>query len=205
MRRTGAGGSVFAAIVIAAALGGVARANPSTQDPSKVPAGVYVLDKRHASLTARIAHMGGFSRFTLRFNGLDGGFTYDPANWQATKVSVTVDPKSVDTGNPPFDKQIAGYFEADKYPTITFVSTAVAGGPDGRGTLSGDLTFHGVTKPVTLDVTFNGVGHGITPLGTRMGFSGQGRIKRSDFGVSNMSQYAGDDIDLLLEVEFEKK
>ena len=135
MRRTGAGGSVFAAIVIAAALGGVARANPSTQDPSKVPAGVYVLDKRHASLTARIAHMGGFSRFTLRFNGLDGGFTYDPANWQATKVSVTVDPKSIDTGNPPFDKQIAGYFEADKFPAISFSSTAITDGGDGKGTL----------------------------------------------------------------------
>ncbi len=204
MSRTVAGMFAFAAIFAATALGGAARANPTTQDPAKVPAGVYVLDRHHASLTARIAHMGGFSRFTLRFNGLDGAFTYDPANWQATKVTVTVDPRSVDTGNPPFDKQIAGYFQADKYPTITFVSTALAGGPDGKGTLTGDLTFHGVTKSVTLDVTFNGVGHGITPLGTRMGFSGQGRIKRSDFGVTNVSQYAGDDIDLTLEVEFEK-
>ena len=204
MSRTVAGMFAFAAIFAATALGGAARANPTTQDPAKVPAGVYVLDTHHASLTARIAHMGGFSRFTLRFNGLDGGFTYDPANWQATKVTVTVDPRSIDTGNPPFDKQIAGYFQADKYPTITFVSTALAGGPDGKGTLTGDLTFHGVTRPVTLDVTFNGVGHGITPLGTRMGFSGQGRIKRSDFGVTNVSQYAGDDIDLTLEVEFEK-
>ena len=142
-----------------------------------------MLDKRHASLTVKIVHMG-FSHYTLRFDGLDGGFTYDPANWQATKVTFTVDPKSVDTNDPAFNKQIAGYFEADKYPAITFVSTGLQGGADGKGTLTGDLTFHGVTKPVTLDVTFDGAGHGITPLGTRLGFSGSAQIKRSDFGVS---------------------
>ena len=149
--------------------------------------------------------MGGFSHFTMRFDSLGGAFTYDPANWQATSVAVTVDPKSIDTGNASFDKQIAGYFDADKYPTITFTSTGLTPGADGKGTLTGDLTFHGVTKPVTLDVTFNGVGHGITPIGTRLGFSGSARIKRSDFGVSNMLQYASDEVDVIFEVEFEKK
>jgi len=62
-----------------------------------------------------------------------------------------------------------------------------------------------VTKPVTLDVTFNGSGPGMLGAGTRMGFSGAGRIKRSDFGVSNAKQFAGDDIDLSFEIEFVKK
>jgi polyisoprenoid-binding protein YceI len=194
------------ALALMVGLGGAAFANPSTQDPAKVPAGSYVLDKKHASLTAKIVHMG-FSHYTLRFNGLDGDFTYDPANWQATKVNFTVDPKSVDTNDPAFNKQIAGYFEADKYPSITFVSTAVQGGADGKGTVTGDLTFHGVTKPVTLDVTFDGAGHGITPLGTRLGFSGSTQIKRSDFGLTNfvLNQYTSDEVDLIFEVEFEKK
>jgi polyisoprenoid-binding protein YceI len=183
-----------------------ALANPSTTDPAKVPAGAYVLDKKHASLTVKIVHMG-FSHYTARFDGLDGGFTYDPANWQATKVTFTVDPKSIDTHDPAFDKQIAGYFEADKFPAITFVSTGPQGGADGKGTLTGDLTFHGVTKPVTLDVTFDGAGHGITPLGTRLGFSGSTQIKRSDFGVSNMilNQFTSDEVDVIFELEFEKK
>jgi polyisoprenoid-binding protein YceI len=195
-----------AALTLAFCLAGPALANPTTQDPAKAPAGTYVLDKRHASLTAKTLHMG-FSHYTLRFDGLDGGFTYDPANWQATKVTINVDPKSVDTNDPAFNKQIAGYFDADKYPTITFVSTSLQGGEDGKGTLTGDLTFHGVTKPVTLDVTFQGVGHGITPLSTRMGFSGTTRINRSDFGVNNMflNQFTTNDIDLAFEVEFEKK
>jgi len=195
-----------AVLALTLLLGGPALANPSTTDPAKVPAGTYVLDKKHASLTARIVHMG-FSHYTLRFDGLDGSFTYDPANWQATKVTFTVDPKSVDTNDAAFNKQIAGYFEADKFPAITFISTAVEGGADGKGTVTGDLTFHGVTKPVTLDVTFDGAGHGITPIGTRLGFSGSTRIKRSDFGVSNfaLNQFTSDEVDLTFEVEFEKK
>ena len=195
------------ALALGAAAATSALANPTTQDPAKVPAGQYVLDKKHASLVAKIAHMGGFSRYTLRFDGLDGGFAYDPANWQATKVTITVDPKSIDTNDAAFNRQIAGYFEADKFPTITFVATGVQGGEGGKGQVNGDLTFHGVTKPVTLDVAFNGVGHGISPLGTRLGFSGETHIKRSDFGVDNMilREFTSDDIDLIFEVEFEKK
>ncbi|HEY3948418.1 YceI family protein [Phenylobacterium sp.] len=182
------------------------RAAPTTTDPTKVPAGTYVLDKKHASLTIKIVHMG-FSHYTLRFDGLDGNFTYDPANWQQTKATITVDPKSIDTHDPAFDKQITGYFEPDKYPTITFVTTGIQGGADGKGTMTGDLTFHGVTKPVTLDVTFDGAGHGVTPVGTRLGFSGSTQIKRSDFGLSNfvLNQFTSDEVDVIFEVEFEKK
>ncbi|MFL5297356.1 MAG: YceI family protein [Phenylobacterium sp.] len=194
-------------LALAPALAGPALANPTNQDPAKVPAGQYALDKRHASLVVKIAHMGGFSRYTLRFDALDGGFTYDPANWQATKVTFTVDPKSVDTNDPAFNKQIAGYFETDKFPAISFASTAVQGGQDGKGQISGDLTLHGVTKPVTLDVTFNGSGHGISPIGTRLGFSGSAQIKRSDFGVDNviLRQFTSDEVEVLFELEFEKK
>jgi polyisoprenoid-binding protein YceI len=197
--------TVAAALALSVGVAGSALANPSTQDPAKVPAGTYVLDKRHASLTVKIVHMG-FSHYTLRFNGLDGGFTYDPANWQATKVGFTVDPKSVDTNDPAFNKQIEGYFDADKYPTISFTSTGIQG-QDGKGTMTGDLTFHGVTKPVTLDVTFAGAGHGVIPLGTRLGFSGQTQIKRSDFGLNSaiLNQFTSDDVDVIFEVEFEKK
>jgi polyisoprenoid-binding protein YceI len=162
-----------------------AFATPTSNDPSKAPAGNYELDPRHAGLVVKIAHLGGFSRFTMRFNALTGGFTYDPANWQATKVTVSIDPKSIDT----------------EIPTVTTSAT----GSEGKGTVTGDLTFHGVTKPVTLDVTFNGSGPGMLGAGTRMGFSGTGRIKRSDFGVNNEKQFAGDDIDLSFEIEFVKK
>lgn len=197
--------TIAAAVALSLALAGTGLANPQTRDPAKVPAGSYVLDKRHASLVARIPHLGGFSRYTLRFTGLDGSFTYDPANWQATKVTFTVDPRSVDTGDAKFNGDIAGYLGAAKYPQIIFTSTAINAGSDGQGTVTGDLNFHGVTKPVTLTATFNGVGPGLMGAGTRMGFSGTTRIKRSDFGATAVSQWAGDDVDLEFEIEFTRK
>lgn len=203
LRRLMTGG--LAAATLTLVLAAPALAEPTNRDPAKAPAGTYELDPRHAGLVVKIAHLGGFSRYTMRFNALTGGFTYDPANWQATKVTITIDPKSIDSEDMNFNKEIAGFFEPAKYPAITFVSTAVTADADGRGTVTGDLTFHGVTKPVTLDAVFNGSGPGMMGAGTRVGFSGTGRIKRSDFGVNNAKQFAGDDIDLSFEVEFVKK
>ena len=192
------------AMALGLALAAPAGAEPTSNDPAKAPAGVYALDARHAGLVVKIAHLGGFSRYTMRFNALSGGFSYDPANWQATKVTISIDPNSIDSEIPSFNKEIGGFFEPAKYPAILFVSTSAAGS-GGKGTVTGDLTFHGVTKPVTLDVTFNGVGPGMLGAGTRMGFTGTGHIKRSDFGVNNVRQFAGDDIDLSFEIEFVKK
>lgn len=186
------------------ALAAPALAEPTSNDPAKAPAGHYELDARHAGLVVKVAHLGGFSRYTMRFNALSGGFDYDPASWQATRVTISIDPNSIDSEIPSFNKEIAGFFEPAKYPAILFVTTA-ASGTGGKGTVTGDLTFHGVTKPVTLDVTFNGSGPGMMGAGTRLGFSGTGRIKRSDFGVNNVRQFAGDDIDLAFEIEFVKK
>ena len=194
-----------AVLTLSLALTSGALARPESRDPAKVPAGTYVLDKAHASLVAKIAHLGGFSRLTMRFDKLDGSFSYDPANWRATKVTITVDPASVDTRMPGFNKQIAGYFDVGKYPTITFVSTGITGGENGEGVVNGDLTFHGVTKPVALQATFNGVGPGLLGAGTRVGFSGTARINRTEFGERAVRQFAGDEVDLIFEAEFTKK
>lgn len=196
-----------AAIALAITLlaSGAAAADPTTRDPAQVPAGSYELDPRHASLLVKVPHMGGFSRYTMRFRTLSGAFTYDPAAWQTSKVTISVDPRSIDTEDNIFNRTVAGYFEPDKYPVISFTSTGLTTGEDGKGQLQGDLTLHGVTKPVTLDVEFNGVGPGLLGAGTRMGFSGAGRIKRSEFGVTGGRPFAGDTVDLVFEVEFVKK
>lgn len=198
----------FAAVLLAGA--GAASAAPTSSDPEKTPAGVYVLDPRHASLVVKLAHMGGFSRYTLRFDRMQGTFTYDPAAWRTTQATIEIEAASVDTGDHGFDKTIAGFLDADKFPKITFVAQSIEpatepGGGATRGKLTGNLTFHGVTRPVTLDVAYNGFGPGLLGIGTRVGFSGSGQIKRSDFGVTAVHQYAGDDIDLLFEVEFARK
>jgi polyisoprenoid-binding protein YceI len=206
----------FAYAALAAALlsapAALAAPGVSSTKPADLPAGNYVLDKTHASLTAKLSHMG-FSGYTLRFTKLDASFSYDPKTPEAAKISVTVDPASIDTSTGgdafglKFNKELAGdgWLEVAKYPTITFVSTKVDVGDGRKGKVTGDLTFHGVTKPVVLDVTFNGVGSGFAPGSVKTGFSASTTIKRSEFGVGKYVPLVGDDVTLNVEVEFDKK
>ena len=206
----------FAYAALAAALitapAAMAAPGVTSTKPADLPAGHYVLDKTHASLTAKLTHMG-FSHYTLRFTKLDASFTYDPKAPEASKITVTVDPASIDTSTGAdafglkFNKELVGdgWLETAKYPTITFVSTKVDIGDGHTGKVTGDLTFHGVTKPVVLDVTFNGVGGSFAPLSVKTGFSASTTIKRSEFGVSKYVPMVSDDVVLNIEVEFDKK
>jgi polyisoprenoid-binding protein YceI len=196
----------FAIPALAAALligAPAAFAQQVSTDPAMAPAGTYHLDPKHASVTLKLSHMG-LSYYTMRFDKIDASYTYDPANPAASHINVSIDPKSIDTDNPPFNTEIADQFlEANKYPTISFVSTAVHPGVGGKGEVVGDLTFHGVTRPVTLDVVFNGTGKGMGGE-QRMGFSGITTIKRSEFGVTKYVPLVGDDVTVLIETEFAK-
>ncbi|MBH1971108.1 polyisoprenoid-binding protein [Moraxellaceae bacterium AER2_44_116] len=181
----------------------VAFAAPDT-NPANLPAGNYVLDKTHASITAKVMHQG-FSLYVFRFNKFDAGFGYDPKNPEASKVQVTIDTQSMSTGWEKADKQFpAEFIKADKFPQATFTSTSIKTTTGNKGTMSGNLTLAGVTKPVTLDVTFYGSGKGMMGE-TRTGFAATTTIKRSEFGADRYVPMIGDDVALEIEVEFTKK
>lgn len=198
------------AATLLAAPAALAAPGVSSTKPADLPAGRYVLDKTHASVVGKIKHMG-FSNYQFRFTKVDAEFTYDPKAPQDAKIKVTVDPASIDTGSDEFglkfNKELAGdgWLEANKFPTATFVSTKVEPGAGQTGKVYGDFTLHGVTKPIVLDVTFNGVGSGFVPGSVKTGFSATTTIKRSDFGVSKYVPLVGDDVALSIEVEFDKK
>jgi polyisoprenoid-binding protein YceI len=179
----------------------------ATQTASDVPAGHYVLDKRHASLIARVMHMG-VSLYTVRFDGLDATLDYDPAHPEAAKVQASVDPASLDVGAD-YSKTFAEEFlSASKFPQISFVSTAMTKTGDTTGTMTGDLTFMGVTKPVSFAVTLVGAGHEVLPLpfGQRAaGFEATTVIKRSDFGSTYLNNLVGDEVSIQIEAEFDHK
>ncbi|ATQ44243.1 YceI family protein [Caulobacter mirabilis] len=181
-----------------------ALAAPST-NPADMPAGTYVLDGTHASLLAKVRHLG-FSNYTVRFTVKDATYSWDPKSPQTAQVTALIDAKSFDTGYPGHDPKLANEFiAADKFPEIKFVSTSIQQSQGGKGKMTGDLTLRGVTKPVTLDVTYNGYGE---VMGSkRSGFSAATTIKRSDFGSDflNKPGMIGDDIDIVLELEFTKK
>jgi polyisoprenoid-binding protein YceI len=194
---------LLAAPLVALALAGPAAA--LTRDPAQMPAGRYVLDKRHASLIVRVRHMG-LSSYTLRFRTLDAHFDYDPANPGAAKVEVTVDVNSLDTGDPQYGPQFAKQFlDGEHYPTATFVSTGFRPLDQTSGLMRGDLTLRGVTQPVELNVVFDG--YTATAIaGHRAGFSASGRIDRTAFGSRFLSpDVVANDVELIIEAEFLKQ
>jgi polyisoprenoid-binding protein YceI len=182
---------------------------------SEAPAGTYTLDRSHASLLFRVNHLG-FSRYTARFTRFDAELRLDPADPAAASVVATIDASSIETDNPDptydFDAQLRGeaWLDAARFPQMTFRSTRVElTGPD-TARITGDLALHGVTLPVSLDATFNGgyAGHPLDPFGARIGFSAQGSLERSRFGIAEgvpapgSSIGVGDAVEILIEAEF---
>jgi polyisoprenoid-binding protein YceI len=175
---------------------------------AEAPAGVYNLDPSHASVTWRVAHLG-LSLYTGRFDKISGALTLDPANPIASKLETAIAANSVSTGHRDgqgqagFDAKIAkDALGAETHPTIKFVSASAVRATPNSGTITGDLTLNGVTKPVTLDVTYNGGRK--HPFNGRyvVGFSGETTIKRSEFGVDDWAMAVGDDVQILIQVEF---
>jgi polyisoprenoid-binding protein YceI len=193
------------ALIAALALIVPLTASAASQNVADMPGGHYELDKKHSSLIARVLHMG-VSLYTVRFDTLDASFDYDPAHPEAAKVQASVDPASLDV-NADYSKNFAEEFlSASKFPQMTFTSTAIQKTSDTAGTMTGDLTFLGVTKPVTFDVTFIGTGRALlNPLGHTAGFSAIAHIKRSDFGSTYLNNLVGDDITIDVEAEFDRR
>ncbi len=177
-----------------------------------VPAGAYTLDKAHASLLFRVDHLS-FSRYTARFTKFDAQLQFDPKKPSASSVKVTVDPRSIDADGAPagFMATLAGkeWLDAEKYPQMTYRSTKVESTGGNGLRINGELTLHGVTKPVTLNATYNGgyAGHPFDPH-ARIGFSARGTLNRSDFGVAygipapGTTMGVSDAVEIVIEAEF---
>lgn len=180
--------------------------------PAAVPKGAYEIDKLHTSLLFRVSHIG-FSAYTGRFTSLDAKLDFDPARLEASRVNVTIDPKSIQADNAPsgFLDSLAGkqWLDADRFPAMSFRSTSVEVTGQNTFRLHGEFTMHGVTRPLTLDASYNGgyASHPYEPR-ARIGFSATGKFKRSDFGVDHglpvpgTTMGVGDDVTVVLETEF---
>jgi polyisoprenoid-binding protein YceI len=160
------------------ALGALLTASP-------LYAAEYVIDTEgaHASILFRVNHLG-FSWVTGRMENFNGTFNYDAADPNSASVSINIDAASVNTSQAERDKHLrsAEFLDVSTYPEITFVSTSYKTNGDGSGVLKGDLSLHGTTKPVTIDVTR--VGEGDDPWGGyRAGFQGTAELKLKEFGV----------------------
>ena len=187
--------ATFAAAVLALALAaGAASAATETLN----------LDSSHTRVGFSIRHF--FTPVRGEFKNVKGTIALDQANLKESKVEVAIETASINTNNEKRDNHLrsADFFDAEKNPTITFVSKTIDV-KDNKGTMTGDLTMHGVTRPVTLAVEVGGIGK--MGQGTIAGFTASGKIDRKDYGLTwnkTLDQggtMLGDDVTLEITVE----
>ena len=185
----------------------------TTNAAAEAPAGKYVIDPTHASLTWKVNHLG-LSNYTARFTKLDAILNYDATDPTKSTLEVKVDPTSLETDFPfpdeeDFDKKLIEgeeWFNANKHKMIQFKSTRVEMTSDKTAKVHGDLTFLGVTKPAVLNVKLNAAmaEHPMAKI-PALGFSATSQIKRSEFGMEKFIPLVGDNVQLLIEAEFQMR
>ncbi len=174
-------------LVLAAALATVA---------APVCAATYTLDANHTQVVFSWNHYG-FSNPSAQFGKIGGTLEFDQAHPTQASVKVTIALASVNTNVPDLDKHLqrADFFDSEKYPDATFQSTKVEkGASKDKLTVTGDLTLHGVTKPVVLNVTINKVGEYPMRKSQAAGFDATTTLKRSDFGINTYVPMVSDEI-----------
>jgi polyisoprenoid-binding protein YceI len=159
-------------------------------------AGTYTLDPGHTQVVFSWNHFG-YSNPTAQFGKVEGTLEYDQANPTKASVEVKIPLASVNSNVPKLDEHLQKdeFFDSAKYPDATFKSTNVEKGA-GKDKLkvTGNLTLHGVTKPVVLDVTVNKVGEHPMRKAPAAGFEASTTLKRSDFGISKYVPMVSDEI-----------
>lgn len=167
----------------------------------------YEIDSKgmHASINFKIQHLG-YSWLTGRFNTFDGKLTYDADKPNSASIEVNIDTSSIDSNHAERDKHLRSddFLDVSKYPKATFKSTSYQSTSATTGVMKGNLTLHGVTKPLQLQVTK--IGEGKDPWGGyRVGFQATTSFDRTDFGVSKNLGPKSNKVDLDLHIEGVKK
>jgi polyisoprenoid-binding protein YceI len=162
----------------------------------------YIIDTKgaHASINFQIPHLG-YSMLVGRFDDFSGSFVYDEKNPSASSIEVEIKTASINSNHAERDKHLRGsdFLNVDKYPRAKFVSTSYTEA-DGKGELKGNLTLHGVTKPVTIAI--RQIGAGADPWGGfRRGFEGKTSLTLADFNINYNLGPASKEVELVLHVE----
>lgn len=193
------------ALVAIAALAVPATAQvPGAPDIARVATGTYAADPHHTQVAWQINHFG-FSEYDGIFGNATGTLTLDPAHPTAAAVAIEVPVSGLVTILAALDTNLKSpnFFDAARYPTVTFKSTRVTF-VGTKATITGDLTLHGVTRPVTLAAHLVGAGANPVSKKATVGFAATATIKRSDFGMPMYLPALGDTVDLRIDAAFER-
>lgn len=167
--------------------------------------GAYQIDKQHTSVLFKINHMG-MSTFVGRFNTVDAALEFEPKYMENARLSAVINIPSIDVNNADLAETLRGssWFDADKYPQALFKTSSVELVSESRAKFKGDLTLHGVTAPIVLDVTFNGGGENMLTGRYTIGFTATANFKRSLFGIDYLIPAVSDDVNVEVFAEFQK-
>ena len=162
----------------------------------------YKMDPKHTDVIASWSHFG-FSNPIAHFGQVEGTITYDAANVGQSSVIVVIPLAGLDAHVEAFNEHLrsADFFDAAQFPTIAFKSTRVEAAGDNKLRVFGDLTVHGVTKPVVLDTTINKIGEQPMAKRAAAGFDATTTIKRSDFGVDKYAPNVSDEVVIRITTE----
>jgi len=195
--------STLLALALAAAPSFALAQSAMDTNPAHVKAGTYQVEPSHTRVLFAVSHMG-FTTWYGDFTGVSGSLTLDSAKLADASFDITIPANSVSTTNTKLDGELNSpeWFDTAKYPTIEFKSEKVVRTGKDTALVTGELTFHGVTKPETLKVSFNA--SGINPLSKQytIGFNASGEIKRSDFNQKTYVPLIGDDVTLTISAAF---
>jgi polyisoprenoid-binding protein YceI len=161
------------------------------------------VDLTHTSVHWFIGH-GGFSKVIGQFRQIDEvTVVFDPEDVSNSKVTATIDAASLDSNHYFRDNYTRAepFLNVINHPKITFESTEITQTGEMTGTMTGDLTLIGETRPVTFDVTYNGTGPHLSGRYQIDGFEARTTINRQDFGMSAFSPWVGDEIEVLIQLE----
>lgn len=165
--------------------------------------GNYALDPDHAALIFKVDHLG-FSTYVGRFERFDVSLEFEEDDPAESRVAAIIDMTSLDVANDDFAETLMGpgWFDAAAFPEAQFQSTGIVITGENAGTMTGDLTLHGVTAPVNLEIAFNGGGRDRLRGAYAIGLSARGEISRSAFGVDSFNGLVGDKVGIEIEAEF---
>lgn len=176
--------------------------------PGFARAATYELDGMHSTVGFKVRHMM-VSKVTGKFDKFSGTIGYDAKDPAATTINATIDAASINTAEPKRDEHLRGkdFFEVDKFKTLEFKSKRTVAGADGKLKVTGDLTLHGVTKEVTLDVDAPSAPVKDFYGNTKVGTSATTKISRKEFGLAFNAMLetggavVGDEIEITLDIE----
>ena len=183
-----------------AGLAAFSPVDPQTTNTQATEA--YKVDSVHTTAIFRIKHLG-VTYFYGRFNETTGSFTLNTENPSEMSFDVQIKTDSVDTNATGRNNHLKGpdFFNAKQFPTISFKSKSVQSSGENRYSVAGDMTLHGVTKPITVQMEFVGQGDKGRRFGYRAGFDVTFKIKRSDFGMNFMQGMLGDEVTIMVGLE----